>query len=62
MKSADKSGAKFSIVLGADELSSGAVQLKEMKSGESASVTLGSLANVLIERISQAVPSDGESL
>ena len=62
MKSADKSGAKFSIVLGADELNSGAVQLKEMKSGESASVTLGSLANVLIERISQAVPSDGESL
>lgn len=52
MKSADKSGAKYSIVLGADEISSGNVLLKEMKSGESTSVTLSSLANELIERIS----------
>ncbi len=52
MKSADKSGAKYSIVLGADEISSGNVLLKEMKTGESTSVTLGSLANELIERIS----------
>jgi histidyl-tRNA synthetase len=52
MKSADKSGAKYSIVLGPDEISSGSVLLKEMKTGESTSVTLGSLANELIERIS----------
>jgi histidyl-tRNA synthetase len=58
MKSADKSGAKYSIVLGADELASGTVLLKEMKSGESASVTLSALANELIERISQT----GETL
>ncbi len=53
MKSADKSGAKFSLVLGADELSSGSVKLKDMKTGESDSVTLGSLANELNARISR---------
>lgn len=52
MKSADKSGAKYSIVLGADEIASGTVLLKEMKSGESTSVTLSALAGELIERIS----------
>ena len=56
MKSADKSGAKYSIVLGADEVSSGVVSLKEMKTGAVSSVTLGSLANEIIERIT----NDGE--
>jgi len=48
MKAADKSGAKYSIVLGADEVASKSVALKNMKTGESVSVTLGSLANELI--------------
>ena len=48
MKAADKSGARYSIVLGADELASGEVALKAMKSGESQSVTLSLLANHLI--------------
>ena len=52
MKSADKSGATYSIVLGADELASDVVLLKEMKSGVTSSVTLSALANELIERIS----------
>ncbi len=52
MKSADKSGARYCIVLGADELASGSVQLKEMHTGESTSVTLSALANELIRRIS----------
>ena len=52
MKSADRSGATYSIVLGADELDSGIVALKEMKTGESSSVTLSALAQELIERIS----------
>ena len=51
MKSADKSGAKYSIVLGVDEISSGVISLKEMKSGVTSSVTLSALANELIERI-----------
>ena len=52
MKSADRSGAKYSVVLGADELSSGSIQLKEMQTGVISSVTLSALANELIERIS----------
>ena len=52
MKSADRSGATYSIVLGADELASGVVSLKEMKTGESSSVTISALAHELIERIS----------
>jgi histidyl-tRNA synthetase len=49
MKAADKSGARYSIVLGADEVASGTVALKDMSSGESESTTLGALANRLIE-------------
>jgi histidyl-tRNA synthetase len=48
MKAADKSGARFSLVLGADEIASGVVSLKDMKSGASQSVTLGALANHLV--------------
>ena len=43
MKAADKSGARFSVVIGEDEMSSGAVKLKNMDSGESVSITLGDL-------------------
>ena len=43
MKAADKSGARFSLVLGDDELASNTVSLKEMKSGESLSVKMSSL-------------------
>ena len=52
MKSADRSGATYSLVLGADEIASGVVSLKEMKTGESSSVTISALAHELIERIS----------
>lgn len=44
MKSADKSGARFSAVIGADEITSGLVALKDMKSGESEEVRISSLA------------------
>jgi histidyl-tRNA synthetase len=43
MKSADKSGARFSAVIGADEIKSGLVALKDMKSGESKEVRISSL-------------------
>ena len=44
MKSADKSGARFSAVIGADEIKSGLVALKDMKSGESKEVRISFLA------------------
>lgn len=43
MKAADKSGAAYVIVLGESEIASGAVELKEMSTGKTTSVTLTSL-------------------
>jgi histidyl-tRNA synthetase len=44
MKAADKSGAKFAVVIGDGEISSGKCSLKDMKSGESKEVRLTALA------------------
>jgi histidyl-tRNA synthetase len=43
MKGADKSGATYVIVIGDSEISSGTVELKEMKTGASTSVKIDSL-------------------
>jgi histidyl-tRNA synthetase len=43
MKGADKSGATYVIVLGESEISSGTVELKEMKTGQTRSVKIDSL-------------------
>ena len=40
MKAADKSGARYSLVIGSDEASSGKAALKDMRTGESTSITL----------------------
>jgi len=53
MKSADKSGALFSLVLGESELESGNVELKEMSTGVATSVTLSALVPTLITRTSK---------
>ena len=45
MKSADKSGAKYSAVIGADEIKSGKLALKDMKTGESKEVRIGTLTD-----------------
>jgi histidyl-tRNA synthetase len=45
MKSADKSGARFSAVIGADEIKSGALALKDMKTGESKEVRISTLTD-----------------
>jgi histidyl-tRNA synthetase len=47
MKSADKSGAIYTCVLGDSELESGNVELKEMISGNATSVTLSALLTTL---------------
>jgi histidyl-tRNA synthetase len=47
MKAADKSGARYVIVLGDEEMSSQSVELKNMNSGVSASVKIDSLINAL---------------
>ncbi len=48
MKAADKSGAAYVIVLGESEVSSGTVELKEMSTGKTSSVTLASLQKHLL--------------
>ena len=45
MKSADKSGARFSAVIGADEIKSGGLALKDMKTGESKEVRISTLSD-----------------
>jgi histidyl-tRNA synthetase len=47
MKAADKSGAKYVIVLGDSEITSGSVELKEMKSGITSSVKIDALITAL---------------
>jgi histidyl-tRNA synthetase len=47
MKAADKSGARYAIVLGDEEMSSQSVELKNMNSGVSTSVRIDSLINAL---------------
>ena len=47
MKGADKSGARYVIVLGESEISSATVGLKEMKTGTTSSVKIASLINAI---------------
>ena len=47
MKGADKSGARYVIVLGESEISSATVELKEMKTGTTSSVKIDSLINAI---------------
>jgi len=47
MKGADKSGARYVIVLGESEISSATVELKEMKTGATSSVKIASLINAI---------------
>jgi histidyl-tRNA synthetase len=47
MKIADKSGARYSLIIGDEEMDSGVVEVKEMSSGTANSVRLDSLASAL---------------
>jgi histidyl-tRNA synthetase len=47
MKSADKSGARYVVVLGDEEIASQSVELKNMNTGVSVSVTIESLITAL---------------
>lgn len=47
MKTADKSGARYVVIIGDSELASKTVELKEMRTGATTSVTLDSLVSTL---------------
>lgn len=51
MKSADRSGAKFAIILGEDELATGTVVVKDLVAGSQESVPVDSLLNNLKARL-----------
>ncbi|MFF2410874.1 histidine--tRNA ligase [Streptomyces sp. NPDC058092] len=51
MKSANRSGARFTIVAGERDLAEGVVQLKDMESGEQTAVPLADVAETIRERL-----------
>ena len=51
MKSADKSGARYVVIIGDTELASGSVDLKQMNTGETSSVSLASLVTTLSTKL-----------
>ncbi|GAA1294055.1 MULTISPECIES: histidine--tRNA ligase [unclassified Streptomyces] len=51
MKSANRSGARFTIVAGERDLAEGAVQLKDMESGEQTAVPLSDVVEAVRERL-----------
>ena len=53
MKGADKSGAQYVVVFGESELSSGVVNLKRMRDGDTSSVKIAQLKEVLRETLSR---------
>ncbi|MFF9571176.1 histidine--tRNA ligase [Streptomyces sp. NPDC014685] len=53
MKSANRSGARFTVVAGERDLAEGVVQLKDMESGEQTAVPLPEIAGTIRERLAQ---------
>ncbi|WP_327322302.1 histidine--tRNA ligase [Streptomyces sp. NBC_01210] len=51
MKSANRSGARYTVVAGERDLAEGVVQLKDMQSGEQSPVPLADAANTIRERL-----------
>jgi histidyl-tRNA synthetase len=43
MKDADRSGARWALILGSDELASGTATLKDLESGEQRSIPIDSI-------------------
>jgi histidyl-tRNA synthetase len=55
MKNADRSGAKFAVLIGEDEISTGTAQLKNLENGEQVSVALDLLINQLSEALNMPI-------
>ena len=51
MKAADRSGADFAALIGAEERSNGTVRLKDLKTGDQQDVAATSAADWLLERL-----------
>lgn len=55
LKHADRTGARFALVLGDDELAAGTVTVREMQSGDQAAVPRTQVVSTLKTRLSQAM-------
>ncbi len=63
MKYCDKIGAKFSVIIGDNELASGIVEVKDMKKSEKEETTLASLVDYVYNKlIAQSIEGIGDSL
>lgn len=63
MKYCDKIGAKFSVIIGDNELQSGIVEVKDMKKSEKEETTLASLVDYIYNKlIAQSIEGIGDSL
>lgn len=51
MKKSDKSGARFTLIIGEDEYTKGVCQIKDMKTGEQTECSLASVAHYLSQQI-----------
>ena len=51
MKAADRSGARFAVVLGERDLTAGEAQVKELSSGQQVAVPLADLVAHLLQRV-----------
>ena len=52
MKSADRSGARFTVVVGERDLAEGVAQVKDLKSGEQPAVSVDGIVAELKSRLS----------
>jgi len=55
MKSADRSGAKFAVIMGEDELAAGTVVIKDLVAGSQESVPVDSLIDDLKSRLKNSI-------
>jgi histidyl-tRNA synthetase len=51
MRGADRSGAAYAVIIGERDLTEGAAQLKDLRSGEQEAVPLDRIAGVLKEKL-----------
>jgi histidyl-tRNA synthetase len=58
MKGADRSGARFAVIVGDRDLDAGAAQVKELATGDQTEIAMESLVERLVEQLSTATPKE----
>ena len=58
MKGADRSGARFAVIVGDRDLDAGIAQVKELASGEQHEIAMDSVVERLVEQLRTATPKE----